>query len=58
MADAKNAFSGQKIDGKYRDGGSTQTGASSYVVVNLDFGQDAAHNNMQPYLAQNYIIKY
>lgn len=58
LADVKNAFSGQKIDGKYRDGGSTQTGASSYVVVNLDFGQDAAHNNMQPYLAQNYIIKY
>ena len=48
----------EKINEKYRDGGSTQTGASSYVVVNLDFGQDAAHNNMQPYLAQNYIIKY
>lgn len=58
LADVKNAFSGEKISGKYRDGGSTQTGASSYVVVNLDFGQDAAHNNMQPYLAQNYIIKY
>lgn len=58
LADAKNAFSGQKINGKYRDGGSSQTGASSYAVVNLNFGQDGAHNNMQPYLAQHYIIKY
>ena len=58
LGDVKNAFSGQRIDGKYRDGGSTQTGASSYGIANLNFGQDSAHNNLQPYLAQNYIIKY
>ncbi|MBS5518541.1 MAG: tail fiber protein [Clostridiales bacterium] len=58
LADVKNAFSGEKISGKYRDGGTAGSGASSYVVVNLNFGQDGAHNNMQPYLAQHYIIKY
>ena len=58
VANVGGVFSGEKISGKYRDGGTAGSGASSYVVVNLNFGQDGAHNNMQPYLAQHYIIKY
>ena len=58
LSEAENAFSGGKISGKYRDGGTAGSGASSYGVANLNFGQDSAHNNLQPYLVQHYIIKY
>ena len=50
-------FSGVRVSGYYRDGGTRSGGANSYGTIDLSFGGDEAHNNMQPYMALNYIIK-
>ena len=50
-------FSGVRVSGYYRDGGTRSGGANSYDTIDLSFGGDEAHNNMQPYMALNYIIK-
>ncbi|MFQ7281986.1 MAG: phage baseplate protein, partial [Christensenellales bacterium] len=57
VADVGGVFSGVKISGKYRDGGSANSGSSSYGMINLAFGQDSPHNNLQPYIVANYIFK-
>lgn len=50
-------LSGVRVSGYYRDGGTRSGGANSYDTIDLSFGGDEAHNNMQPYMALNYIIK-
>lgn len=50
-------LSGVRVSGYYRDGGTRSGGANSYGTIDLSFGGDEAHNNMQPYMALNYIIK-
>lgn len=57
VADVGGVFSGEKISGGYRDGGSANSGSSSYGTINLAFGQDSPHNNLQPYIVANYIFK-
>lgn len=52
--------SGTQLSGKYHTTSITanqKTGAYSYQNPSFSFGNDEAHNNMQPYLVTNYIIK-
>lgn len=53
----RGVFNGVRVSGYYRDGGTRSGGANSYGTIDLSFGGDEAHNNMQPYMALNYIIK-
>ena len=41
----------------YRDGGTQSTGANSVGNVSLNIGSGTAHNNLQPYIVCNYIIR-
>lgn len=41
----------------YRDGGTQNTGANSVGNVSLNIGSGTAHNNLQPYIVCNYIIR-
>lgn len=50
-------FSGEKVDGYFRDGGNRSGGASSYGKVTFSLGSGQAHNNLQPYVVANYIFK-
>ncbi len=46
-----------KINSYFRDGGNRSGGANSYGGIDLHFGENQPHNNLQPYIAQHYIIK-
>lgn len=51
---------GTQLSDKYHTTSITanqKTGAYSYQSPSFSFGNDEAHNNMQPYLVTNYIIK-
>lgn len=45
-----------QINNKYRSG-NTASGAYSQQDPGVKFGNDQAHNNLQPYIVLNYIIK-
>lgn len=45
------------ITNKYQAGHAATTGANSLGPVTFSFGSDTAHNNVQPTLLVNYIIK-
>jgi len=49
-------FYGTHMTSQYQTTGAT-SGAESWADVGYKFGNDEAHNNMQPYLVTNYIIK-
>ena len=42
---------------KYKNGGTENTGSNSVGNVKLNVGNGTAHNNLQPYLVCNYIIR-
>lgn len=49
---------------QYRSGGSNTNGATSYDAININaththtsVGSDTPHNNLQPYIVFNYLIK-
>lgn len=50
-------FYGTRVASQYQTTGAT-SGAESWADVGYKFGNDEAHNNMQPYVVTNYIIKY
>lgn len=50
-------FYGTQVASQYQTTGAT-SGAESWTDVGYKFGNDEAHNNMQPYVVTNYIIKY
>lgn len=52
-----NSSIGTYIGGKYQ-AISGASGAYSYNNVGISFGNDQAHNNLQPYIVLNYVIKY
>lgn len=50
-------FSNKYNSTGYTNSPNIRTGANSYQTPGIKFGSDQAHNNMQPYIVTNYIIK-
>lgn len=57
IASVDGKFSSGLTTQKYKPAGDPVTGASSVGKINWSIGSGTAHNNLQPYIVCNYIIK-
>jgi microcystin-dependent protein len=57
LASVSGDFTDTGVSGQYRPGGSNTAGANSLYGASLNVGGNGAHNNVQPTLIANYIIK-